>query len=209
MAQKACVCCACRTPWDIRWNKQRLTAGEKRTLSPRQMRSSKTIKLQVFMDILKRTAALYSDNSASVLTAVAGLLRSTHLCYIHWKRKLPLLCTKGLRNWKYTDRLTVLLPLAPLVRSDISHLSSLTGLYYRTKCLSCVTDRLKQFVVYLFDPKFYRPCNKNNLHFISHLCSEVWISLGCENRNLLSQPLSLPWSSSPSSSSSSSVDQQP
>jgi hypothetical protein len=66
-------------------------------------------------------------------------------------------------HWPYYR---VLLLLAPLVRSGIFHLSSLTGIYYRTKCLSCVTDRLKQLVGYLFDPKFYRPCNKNNLHFI-------------------------------------------
>jgi hypothetical protein len=100
----------------------------------------------------------------------------------------------------------VLLPLASLVRSGIVHLSSPTGLYCRTKCLSCVNDRLEVFVSYLFDPKYYRPCNKKNLHFISHYFPEVCILLVGENRNLLFQPLSLPWSSS---SLSSSVDLRP
>jgi hypothetical protein len=95
---------------------------------------------------------------------------------------------------------SVLLPLAPLVRSGNFHLSSPTGLYYRTKSLSCVNDWLKVFVGYLFDPKYYRPCNEKNLHFISHYFLEVCISLGGENRNLLFQPLSLPWSSSSLSS---------
>ena len=58
----------------------------------------------------------------------------------------------------------VLLPLAPLLRRSVFHSSSLTGLYYRTKCLSCVS---------LFDPTFHRPCNKKNLNFISHYFPEV------------------------------------
>jgi len=39
--------------------------------------------------------------------------------------------------------------------------------------LSYVNDRLKEFLGSLFDPKFYKPCNEKNIHFITHYFSEV------------------------------------
>ena len=200
---RACMCCECRTPWDVRWNKQSLTAGEKLTLSSsRQMHSSYAIKLPFFQGHAKTNTCIVFWKQCICSYSSCWSSKKYTLVPYSLEKKITSSLYEGPPPLKvHCPSYRVLLPLASLVISGVFRLFSLTGLQHRTKCWSCVTEWSKQFVGSLFDPKFYSPCNKNNLYCISYCFSKVWISLGGENRNLLSHPLSLPWSSSSSSSS--------